>query len=194
MRLTILEVSPETVLWRVHDTVGEHVTPWNALRHYGPVATCRFDPHDPRAGSGKPQGVSYQALDVPTALAERYQVTRTVVRRGRGAAHLTAWRPARTVRLLDLTGTWPIRAGASHVVNTGPRGRCRGWARAILAAWPDLDGLWHTSSMTGRPAAVLWTPAADALPAVPAFSQPLTDPGLADHLAAACELIGYRMV
>ncbi len=25
---------------------GAHVTAWNALRYYGPVASCRFDAHD----------------------------------------------------------------------------------------------------------------------------------------------------
>ncbi len=69
---------------------GGHVTAWNALRHYGPVATCRFDPHDPPPGEHPTVGVSYLADSVPTALAERFQQTR-IINTHRGAPYLSAF-------------------------------------------------------------------------------------------------------
>ena len=186
-------VEPHTVLWRVHETVGPHVLDWNQLRHFGPVADCRFDPQPPPPGPGNPEGVLYAAVDLPTTLAERFQTTRTVDRR-RGSPALVAWHPTRPLQLLDLTGDWPVRLGASHVINTGRRDVCRAWARALRAAWPDADGLRHTSSMTGHPGVTLWTPAANSFPARPDFSELLAHPGLATWLAAACRTVGYRML
>ena len=188
----LVAVARHTDLLRVHDTVGDHVVAWNRLRHFGPVARCRFDPHQPPPHV-QPAGVTYLSLDLPTALAERFQATRVVNRR-RGGPHLSVFRPRRTLRLLDLTGEWPLRAGASHVINTGRRDVCRAWARTIVAAWPDLDGLWHTSSMSGAPSLTLFTPAADAFPERPLLSEPLTHPGLAPWLAESCLQIGYRLL
>jgi hypothetical protein len=186
------DVTAGTVLWRVHATTGAHPQPWNTLRQYGPVASCRFDPHSepPRAQT---TGVAYTALSVPTALAERFQSNRRV-NRSLAGAHLTGFRPARALRLLDLAGDWPLRAGASHTLNTGRRDVCRAWARAFVAAWPDLDGLWHISSMTGLPCLTLFTAAADCFPSAPVFSEPLSHPGLETRLATACEQIGYRLL
>lgn len=180
------------VLWRVHRTSGEHVVPWNRLRYWGPAATMRFDPHEPPPRE-QDRGVSYAALSVPTALAEVFQRTRVINTR-RGTPYLTAWSPARPLTLLDLTGTWPIRAGASHAINTGRRDHCRGWARAIHSARPDLDGLWHHSSMTGGNAVTLFTHAADSFSDRPVLSVPLDHPGLRGHLLAAATEIGYRVV
>ncbi|HEV8055113.1 MAG TPA: RES family NAD+ phosphorylase [Nocardioidaceae bacterium] len=190
-----VELRPEsahTVFWRVHHTMGSHVVPWNALRRYGPVARCRFDPHEPPARD-QAVGVCYLAADVPTALAEFCQLTRTVNVR-RKAPHLTGLSVARPLQLLDLTGRWPLRAGASQAINTGRRDVTRAWARAITSAWPDLDGLRHASSMTGRPCVTLFDPAADALPSEPSFSEPLAHPGLRPWLAAACRDIGYQLL
>lgn len=180
------------VLWRVHRTSGEHVVAWNRLRYWGPAAVARFDPQQPPPAISD-RGVSYAALDVPTALAEVFQQTRVINTR-RGDPYLTAWRASRPVQLLDLTGRWPIRNGGSFTLNTGRRERCRAWARAIHTAWPELDGLWHTSSMTGEPIVTLFTHAADSFPARPLFSVPLGHPGLRPGLLAATGQIGYRMV
>lgn len=183
---------PDVVLWRIHSTRGRHPQPWNGLRHFGPVASCRFDPHPSPAGM-HPVGVAYTTLDVPTALAEVFQSSRRV-NRHRNGAHLTAFQPARPLRLLDLTGEWPLRAGASHALNTGRRDACRAWARAFVDTWPDLDGLLHTSSMTGRACLTLFTAAADRFPPAPLFSEPLNHPGLGLSLATACDHIRYRLL
>ncbi len=180
------------VLWRVHRTNGEHVVAWDQLRYWGPAATMRFDPHEPPPHE-QSRGVSYSALSFPTALAEVFQRTRVVNTR-RGTPYLTAWSPVHPLTLLDLTGTWPIQAGASHAIITGRRDHCRAWARAILSARPDLDGLWHQSSMTGGDAVTLFTHAADSFPDRPELSLPLSHPGLRGHLLAAAAEIAYRLV
>lgn len=182
-----------TVLWRVHRTSGEHVVvPWNRLRYWGPGATMRFDPHEPPPHA-QSRGVSYAALSVPTALAEVFQRTRVINTR-RGAPYLTAWSPARPLTLLDLTGAWPIQAGASYAINTGRRDYCRAWARAIHSMRPDLDGLWQHSAMTGADAVTLFTHSADSFPDRPLLSLPLNHPGLRGHLLAATTEIAYRVV
>jgi len=181
-------VAEHTVLWRLHRTAGAHVVPWNQLRYAGPTS-ARFDPHI----DGERRGVSYAALDVPTALAEVFQ-DRRVINLTRDAPYLTAWRPRRSLRLLDLSGTWPVRNGASHAINTGRHDYCRAWAQSVHTRWPDLDGLWHTSAMTGAPAVTLWTAAALAFPAAPDFSRPLADPGLRGWISVAAAGIGYDVV
>lgn len=185
-------LSVESVLWRVHRTSGEHVVPWNQLRHWGPASTMRFDPHEPPP-KVQERGVSYAALSVPTALAEVFQQTRVINTR-RASPYLTGWSPARELALLDLTGSWPVQAGASYAINTGRRDHCRAWARAIHTARPDLDGLWHHSSMTGGDAATLFTNAADSFPDRPLLSLPLDHPGIRGHLLAAAARIAYRVV
>ncbi|GAB3199621.1 hypothetical protein GCM10027062_16790 [Nocardioides hungaricus] len=45
------------------------------------------------------------------------------------------------------------------------------WARAIGETWPDLDGLWSQSTLTGHTNVTLWPPATDAFPATPEFSE-----------------------
>lgn len=187
-------VTVETVLWRVHRSTGPHVTAWNALRHVGPVATCRYDPHEPPTGPGKADGVSYLATTAQTALAEAFQARR-LLDRHTGAPSLIGLRLTRTVHLLDLSRSWPTRAGASQAINSGRRDTARAWARAIRTAFPTLDGVWYPSSMDGGSGCLaLWTPTADALPPAPVLSRPLTDPSLADRLAGAADRLGYRLL
>lgn len=178
-------------LWRLHHTTGAHVIPWNELRYFGPVATMRFDPHEPPPHA-QAKGVAYAALDVPTVLAEVFAQTR-FVNLTRRQPYLTAWSPSRDLVFLDLTGTWTVRNGASYTINTGRKDHCRAWAWAISNAWPDLDGLWHHSSVTGRPMVTLFTPAAGTFPASPDFSGPLAHPGLFATIHAAAREIGYRL-
>jgi hypothetical protein len=177
------------MLWRVHFTTTAHPTPWNRLRHYGPIERCRFDPHEPPPHE-QAEGVAYLTLDVPTALAEVFQETR-VVNPDASAPYLTGFFPARPLTLLDLTDAWPVRVGASHAINTGRKDYCRAWARAFRRAWPTADGLLSTSSMTGHDCVTLFNPAGDAFPAEPAFSEPLNHPDLMADLTTAAADIGY---
>lgn len=100
----------------------------------------------------------------------------------------------RPVELLDLTGAWATRAGASQLISSGPRPRAQKWARQIAAAWPQMDGVWYRSSMLGGGyCAALWSPAADAMPNRPVLSVPLSHAALWRPLALICEQIGYRL-
>lgn len=106
-------------LWRVHRTEGEHVLPWNRLRTYAPLPSMRWDPHPGSQPISAVEGVLYAAADVATSLAEVYQTTRVIDTRA-GAATLTAWRPQRSLRLLDLSGTWLLRNTASAALLAAP--------------------------------------------------------------------------
>jgi len=180
-------------LWRIHRTQGEHVLPWNTLRTYGPLPSMRWDPHpDPQPISAD-EGVLYAAADVATSLAEVYQTTRMIDTRA-GAPALTAWQPQRRLRLLDLSGTWLLRNTASAALLAAPRSICRRWARAIYATWPELDGLYVPSTLTGRPNIVLWNAATDSVPTMPSFSRPLTHPLVWSIAQAAAAEIGYHIL
>ena len=180
-------------LWRVHRTVGEHVLPWNTLRTYGPLPSMRWDPHPGPQPISAAEGVLYAAADVATGLAEVYQTTRVIDTRA-CAPTLTAWQPQRRLRLLDLSGTWLLRNTASAALLAAPRSICRRWARAICTTWPELDGLYVPSTMTGRPNIVLWNAAADSIPAMPSFSRPLTHPLVWSITHAAAAEIGYHIL
>jgi hypothetical protein len=180
-------------LLRIHRTLGEHVVPWNAFRHHGPLALGRFDPHDPPPRTQE-AGVLYAALAAQTCVAEVFQLRRVVNRR-RGAPYLTAFTPTRELRLVDLRGAWPTRAGASQAIASGRRDVARGWARSIHAGLAAFDGVVYPSSMDGgRPAFALFERAADAMPGEPDGSWPLGHPALADALAGVCQALGYRLL
>lgn len=188
---TVPEIVGHTMpLWRIHFNGSRHPVAWNVLRHYGPVESCRFDPHPPPRSAGQPEGVAYLAADIATALAEVFQETR-VIATSRNSPWLSGFTPSRPLRLLDLRGQWPVRAGASHTINTGRKDHCRAWARTIRAAWPELDGLAHSSAMTSTTCVTLFNPAEDAFPDQPEFSAPLTHPELVHRLARAARQIGY---
>ena len=194
----VVAFAPISALARVYRAGGQHAARWDGFRTVGPVATARFDPHPP-TGDGRPRevpgcGVLYAALTLRTALAEAFQAAR-VVDRHTDRPWLAVFRPSRTLRLLDLTGTWPTRAGASQAISSGPRDRARAWARVIVEAYDDIDGLWYRSSMDGgRPAVCLWERARDAMPAQPWAHLPLDAPALALPVARACRDLGYRFL
>lgn len=185
-------VDTEVILWRIHYTLGAHVVAWNQPRRWGP-ARGRFDPHQLPPGVDAQRGVLYVGDQIPVVLAEVFQHTRRVDVTA-GAPWLTGLRLTRTVSLLDLTGLWPTRAGASQAIAAGPRPQAQAWARVIADTWPDLDGLWYRSSMHGRGhCAALWSLSVDAIPDTPLLSVPLAHPALWDALAHACERLGYRL-
>lgn len=208
----IVAVHPATRLVRVFTALGNHPQFWNVFRYAGPLAHGRFDPQQPLNGSGPttefppsapspsapddPQaGVLYFSLSVRTSIAEVFQLTSTVDRATR-SPHLVVLRPARTLRLLDLTGLWPTRAGASQEISSGPKKVTQQWTRVIRAAHPGLDGIWYRSSMdSGDPSIALWDPpAGDALPASPDVLLPLNHPGLDLPLARVCADLNYVLV
>jgi hypothetical protein len=185
-------VAVDRDLWRLHTPAGDYPLRWNELRTFGPLPGARFDPWPPppedRRTDPVTSGVGYFAFDIATCLAEVFQARRIVDREG--GVQLTAFKPTRQLHLLDLRGAWPIAIGASHLINSGPKDRCRAWAHAIRSVHPGYDGLMHTG-MAGRDCVALYAPQSDAFPALPAFSKPLADPALDPYIAKAAEQIAY---
>ena len=181
--------------WRIHRTSGEHVLGWDTFREHGPH--LRFDPHPPPPREHPGTGVWYAAADPTAALAEAFQTQRTIDR-FRADPYLTALRFTRPLALLDLsadsTGAWPTRAGGTYALSTGPHSITQRWARSITEAFPDLDGVRYNSRFAGHPFIALFAPAADAMPARPVLSLPLSHPGLAVRIATAAYSLGYLVV
>ena len=184
-----------TPLARVYATAGDHPTRWNEFRRYGPT-NSRFDHHLPgRSGQAREQdrSVLYCAASAVTCMAEVFQQTRRIDR-VRGAPWLVVFELARPVRLLDLGGAWPTRAGASMAINTGSRVRARQWAQCIYAAFDDLDGIHYPSSMhANQSAIVLNDRAARALAPQPEFNRALADDAMLDVLKHAAAALGYGL-
>ena len=159
-----------TILFRIYFVGGSHPGAWNAFRSYGPVAG-RFDPHLPPP-SAQSRGVMYLAYHPRTCLAEVFQSKRRIDVYT-AEPMLVGFRLASPLRLLDLTGLWATRAGASMAINSGPRPRAQRWARAIYEAFPDLAGLFYSSSMAANaPCLALFERAAGALQTEPELHRP----------------------
>ena len=119
-------------LWRIYFQAGPHPTTWQTFRAWGPTGS-RFDPHEPPPRLQPDRAVLYAAVEGLTCVAEVFQDYRRV-NRSRGAPALAAFRTTRPLRLLDLTGEWTTKIGASMAISTGPHERARRWARAFFAA------------------------------------------------------------
>ena len=186
-------------LWRIYFRAGPHPTLWNSFRHWGPTA-ARFDHHLADAGGQgclQARGVLYAAGGSRgglTCLAEVFQRSR-LINSSRNEPWIVAFATGRDLALLDLTGLWPTRAGASTALASGPRPRARAWSRAIHAAYPEIDGLLYPSSMAGHaPAILLYERAAAAMPPRPLLHRALADPALATVLSNAARDLGYRLL
>lgn len=199
----LVRVGPEAVtlpagtrLYRIYSRGGLHPGGWGRMRHYGPVGTARFDHHSEPARVQEERGILYAASGgdaVATCVAEAFQDARVVDTR-RDDPWLACFALAEDVPLLDLTGKWPTRAGASANVNSGPRPRCRRWSRAVYEAFGDLRGLLYASSMNGgEPAVALYERAVGAVPPSPVFNRPLSDPALLVGLGRIADALGYGL-
>lgn len=181
-----------TRLWRVYFQGGPHPALWNGFRSWGP-SDARFDHHVPPAGMHE-RKILYAAGLGRVCLAEAFQSTRTVDRTRR-QPWLVAFTIDRDVRLLDLTGLWPTRAGASQAISSGLRQRAQRWSRQIYDAYPDVEGLRYRSSMAGgEPAVALYERAESAVPGTPDFHRALADPVLLTPLENIAARIGYVIV
>jgi hypothetical protein len=131
------------------------------------------------------------------ALAEAFQGDRTIDRI-RERPHLTGLAFIRPLRLLDLAvdsgGAWATRAGGTFAISTAPHAVTQRWARAIVEAFPDLDGLRYNSRFAGHPCVALFSPAVTAMPTRPIISVPLTHPALVSRLAGAARRLGYLLI
>jgi hypothetical protein len=182
------------VLWRVYRAGGRHPVVWSRFRSFGPLATARFDHHPPPALEDPDLAILYAALDVTGAVAEAFQVSRTIDR-SRQEPWLVGVETVRVIAALDLAGTWPTRAGASQAIATGRREIARGWSRAIHATFPEIEALLYRSSMAGGSRNVaLYERAADAIPAHPIVHVPLTHPGLDVPVRRLADRLGYELL
>ncbi|HEY4238882.1 MAG TPA: RES family NAD+ phosphorylase [Kofleriaceae bacterium] len=187
-----VELPSGSLIWRLYASGGPHPTAWNTLRTYGPTAS-RFDHHLPPP-SVQTRAIFYGAAEPTTCIAEYFQATR-IIDRSHGAPWLVAFATGWPLRLLDLTGAWPTRAGASMAINSGPRPRARRWSQAIYDAYPDIHGLLYGSSMhANKPAYALFERCRPCFPAAPAFHRSLADPALAPRVDAAAGVLGYGLV
>jgi hypothetical protein len=188
-------VQPSETWWRVHRTEGAFVLAWNEFRYFGPV--LRFDPHPEPAREHADFAVWYGAATIDAALAEAFQGDRTIDR-VRDGPFLTGLGFTRQLYLLDLaadsSGAWATRAGGTFAISTAAHAITQRWARAIVDAFPDLDGVRYNSRFAGHPCAALFLPAATSMPRRPIISLPLTHPALVSRLGSAAHRLGYSVI
>lgn len=182
-------------LFRVHYSSGAYPAAWNEFRTYGPLERSRFDPHPLPPGEHPGYGVIYTAPDHATALAEVSHPAGKINLSARTPI-LSGWQSTRPLRLLDLTGDWPARNGASRALQYAPRSTCRAWARAIKQqAGADTDGLLAEGTLIAHSLiVVLFQPATPHLPPAPELSRALSDPAIAPLIAHAAKRAGLGIV
>ena len=191
-----------TSLARVYFTGGDYPTRWNEFRHYGPTG-ARFDHHlvDARGEAAtQERSILYCASAADTCFGEVFQETRRI-NRTRRAPWLAIFLLQSDVDLLDLTGAYPTRAGASMAINTGNRARARAWARAFDGVHDGvhdaLHGIYYPSSMNGNEPAVALTDRAErvhCLPEHPDLNRALADDALLDILKHSAHRLGYGLL
>lgn len=205
-RSEILELPAGTGLMRVY-RIDPHGTRWDTFRTHGPTPRARFDHQRLPPGSASDRGILYVAGDAPTALVEAFAATRLIDRHDR-RPWLVRFLTVRPLRLLDIGGTWPTRAGASQALATGDHpDRTQAWARAIHAEL-DVDGIRYPSSLRGHPGerrppeiplrlwganVALFERAADALPLRPTLHMALDHPGLSTILGRVALRYDYDL-
>lgn len=181
-----------TTLARIYFAGGPYPSAWNGFRHYGPLRG-RFDAHLP-PGPLQQRGVMYVADSLLTCMAEVFQAKRRIDVLT-GHPMLATFALAHDVPLLDLTGLWPTRAGASAAIHSGPRPRAQAWARAIYDAFPHIEGVLYSSSMNAnQPVVALFERAMAALPPLPASNDALNDPLLRALLLRFATRLGYGLL
>lgn len=187
-----------TPVARVYFTGGEHPTRWDEFRHYGPT-NARFD-HHLKNTSGEAfvqeRSILYCAAMADTSVAEVFQETR-LINRTRKAPWLAIFSLQRDIDLLDLTGAYPTRVGASMAINTGNRARGREWAQRFYDAYEPLQGIFYASSMNGNEPAIALTDRAEkstCLPTHPDLNRALADDSLLDVLKHSAHRLGYGLV
>jgi hypothetical protein len=184
-------------LARVYFTRSPHALAWNAFRHVGPL-NSRWDHHRPDANGEailQKRGIYYAASDAKTCLAEVFQATRRIDRAYQ-APWLVIFKTAEPLRLLDLTGDFATRMGASMAIHSGNRGRARGWARDLYDAFPESQGILYAASMQGGAPAVALNERALRQPIFaphPEFHRALADDVLLDPLKHAAQALGYAL-
>lgn len=123
---------------------------------------------------------------------------KSIARSTAEAADHTGLRFTRPLSVLDLAadsaGAWVTRAGGIFAISTAPRVVTQRWARAVLEAFPNLDGVRYNSRFAGAACLALFSPARSSMPAQPLLSLPVTHPDLGVRLATAARRLGYQIV
>ncbi len=144
-----------------------------------------------------PEPALYTAADTSTAFGEIFQDDR-IIDLHEDDRYLTGWQPVRELVLLDLTETWALRNGATADLSSADKGTCRTWARAIhtelSVTGPRIDGLYSTSTITGRPVVTLYRRSTDSLPVAPQLSRGLAHDDLVMIVEQAKEDTGYDVI
>jgi hypothetical protein len=111
----------------------------------------RWD-HQLGNGQGDPctqkRGIYYASRSGKTSIAEFFKNTRRIDRHFQ-APSLAVFETQAELLLLDLTGPFATRIGASMAIHSGSRARAREWARDIYEAYPSIHGIAYASSMRG---------------------------------------------
>jgi hypothetical protein len=185
-------------LARVYFTRSRHALAWNTFRYTGPL-NSRWDHHGPNADGAAhahPRGIYYAAADAKTCLAEVFQDTRRIDRAYQ-APWLVVFKTLCELEVLDLTGDFATRMGASMAIHSGSRVRARGWARDLYEAFPAAQGILYAASMhAGAPAFALNERALERgpfFPAHPEFHRALADDAMLDPLKHAASALGYAL-
>jgi hypothetical protein len=176
---------------------GRHPTRWNAFRHFGPV-NARWDHHLLNKGGeacAQERGVYYAAADAKTCFAETFQHTRRIDRAFQ-APWLVVIETVSPTVLVDLTGDFATRMGASMGIHSGSRERARGWARDLYDAFKEIQGIQYASSMHGGAVAFAFNERAMRSPffdAHPLLHRALADDVMVDPLKHAAQALGYAL-
>lgn len=191
----ILILAADTKLARIYFAAGSHPSCWNKFRSFGPTA-ARWDHHLASARSvavEQDRAVFYCAPDIDTCVAEVFQATRRIDRT-RDAPWLVVLSLREAVTLLDIRGTFATKMGASMAIHSGPRSRARAWARELYDAYPDIQGLYYSSSMNGHaPAVALNERAQRAMPEQPQLHRALNDDMLTETLQQIALRLSYGL-
>lgn len=187
-------VQAASLVWRIYFRGGHHPTTWGDFRYVGPT-DARFDHHLGEEPIQQDRAILYAADDPVTCFAEVFQKAR-VINRWHKEPWLVGFEVSGPIQLLDLTGPFPTRAGASMGLMTGPRSVSRNWSQAFYETYREIGGLYYSSSMhANRPAMVLTDRAkvTGVIPEQPSFHRSLGDPAVLSFLKNAAHTLGYAL-
>ena len=193
----VIELPARTELHRIYFRGGSHATLWNAFRYFGPT-NARFDHHEPdkTGGAGiREAGVASCAASAMTCIAEVFQGPPRVIQRHRNNPWLVTFELHSAVTLLDLTGKFPLRAGASMKLMSGPKSYAQNWSRDFYEVYTEIEGLYYPSSLTNEPTIVLNERArGHVFPPTPSFHRSLSDPVMLTPLRNAARELSYGLI
>ncbi len=162
------------------------------MRKYGPT-DGRFDHHlPPPRVQGR--GILYCANDIVAVMGEAFQSRRAINRHWR-KPRLAGFRTTTDIDVLDMTGAWPTRAGASQAIASGSRKRAREWSRLIYELNPLIAGLRYRTKMHGGAISLaLYERAEGSLPGAPEFDRALDDGAMTGVVLTAARDLGYSVL